>query len=64
MKNLKDMTTAELQKTLRKTRADRATMRMRLGVNIDISAYDRQIEECEKELAKRGAKDGDSNPNA
>jgi hypothetical protein len=54
------MTAAELQKTLKKTRADRATMRMRLGVNIDISAYDNQIEECEKELARRNTKDGNN----
>ena len=60
MKKPKDMTAAELQKTLKKTRADRATMRMRLGVNIDISAYDNQIEECEKELARRNTKDGNN----
>jgi hypothetical protein len=59
VKKPKDMTTAELQKTLKKTRADRATMRMRLGVSIDISAYDRQIEDCEKELARRNAKPTD-----
>lgn len=59
MKKPKDMTTAELQKTLKKTRADRAEMRMRVSGNPNLSAYDKQIEECEKELARRNAKTTD-----
>jgi hypothetical protein len=60
VKKPKDMTTAELQKTLKKTRADRAEMRMRVSGNPNLSAYDKQIEECEKELAKRNTKDGNN----
>lgn len=63
MKRYKDMTVKELQVMLKKTRSNRAEMRMRVSDNPNLSAYDKQIEECEKELARRNAKDGNSNPN-
>ena len=58
MKRYKDMSILELKVLIKKTSLDRAEMRMRVSDNPNLSAYDKQIEECEKELARRSAKDG------
>ena len=55
MKRYKDMETSKLVAMLRKTKSDRATMRIRV-TGADLSMYDAQIAEVEKELAKRNAK--------
>lgn len=52
MKRYKDMETSKLVAMLRKTKADRATMRIRV-TGADLSMYDAQISECEKDLARR-----------
>lgn len=58
MKRYKDMTVKELQSMLKKTRSDRSEMRMRVTDNPNLSAYDKQIEELQTELARRNDKDG------
>lgn len=60
MKRYKDMSILELKCLLARTKKDRAEMRMRVSGNPNLSAYDKQIEECEKELAKRNTKDGNN----
>lgn len=58
MKRYKDMSILELKALIKKTSSDRAALRIRVtGANV--SAYDAQIEECEKELARRNAKTTD-----
>lgn len=59
MKRYKDMSILELKALIKKTSLDRAEMRMRVSGNPNLSAYDKQIEECEKELARRNAKTTD-----
>lgn len=53
------MSILELKCLLARTKKDRAEMRMRVSGNPNLSAYDKQIEECEKELARRNAKTTD-----
>ncbi len=60
MKRYKDMETSKLVAMLRKTKADRATIRIRV-TGADLSMYDAQIAECEKELARR-CQDGERRP--
>lgn len=62
VKHYRDMDTSKLVALLRKTKSDRATMRIRV-TGADLSMYDAQIAECEKELARRSAKDGNSSRN-
>ena len=53
LKRYREMTDKELAEKVKKTRSDRSTMRLRLGHSVDLTAYDKQLEELNREIARR-----------
>ena len=53
LKRYREMTDKDLAEKVKKTRSDRSTMRLRLGPSVDLTAYDKQLEELNREIARR-----------